>query len=168
MIKLVRASDADAPLLAKTRKTVWQETYRGIYPDAMLDDYDLSLYTQRDAQHIREHGNHYFLFLDGEECVGYFSFGPYHYGTYKDFEICLNHLYIRNGYKGQGLGKRAFQLLREYCDAQGIDRFFCGCNANNLPAIAFYRHMGGIPGDEARQDVPKHDQIIHFEFYLGD
>ena len=36
------------------------------------------------------------------------------------------------------------------------------------PAIAFYRHMGGIQGDDFPQDVPKEDQIIHFEFYIGD
>lgn len=168
MIKLIKASVQDAPLLAQTRKIVWQETYRGIYPDDMLDDYDLPAYTLKDAQRIAEPGNHYYLFFDGEECVGYFSFGPYHYGTYKDFKICLNHLYILRDYKGQGLGKRAFAVLRDYCKEQGIDKFFCGCNANNLPAIAFYRYMSGIEGDKALQDVPKHDQIIHFEFYLGE
>lgn len=168
MIELVKASVADAPLLAKTRKIVWQETYRGIYPDAMLDDYDLEAYTHKDAQRIAEQGNHYYLFLDGDDCVGYFSFGPYHYGTYKDFEICLNHLYIRNGFKEQGLGKQAFAVMRDFCVQEGIDHFFCGCNVNNLPAVSFYRHMGGIQGDEPLQDVPRHDQIIHFEFYLKD
>ena len=168
MIELKKATAADASLLAETRRTVWKETYRGIYPDSMLDEYDLELYTQKDAQRIREPGNHYFLFVDGHECIGYFSFGPYHYGNYKDFEICLNHLYIRKAYQGQGLGKTAISVLWDHCNEQGIDRFFCGCNANNLPAIAFYRHMGGIQGDEAPRYVPKHDQIIHFEFYLGD
>ena len=158
----------DALQLARTRRTVWQQTYRGIYPDEMLDDYDLEAYTQKDARQMEEPGNHYYLFLDSEECVGYFSFGPYHYGTYRDFEICLNHLYIRNGYKGLGLGRRAFCELCQYCREQGIDRFFCGCNANNLPAMAFYRHMGGIQADEADLTLPKRDQIIHFEFYLGE
>ncbi len=168
MIKLLKASASDAPLLAQTRKIVWQDTYRGIYPDTMLDDYDVEMYIQRDKACIEESGNYYYLFLDGDCCVGYFSFGPYHYGSYKDFVLCLNHLYICNGYKGRGLGKRAFDVLHEYCVQQGINRFFCGCNANNLPAVAFYRHMGGLQGDEPQPNVPKQDQIIHFEFYLGD
>jgi hypothetical protein len=28
--------------------------------------------------------------------------------------------------------------------------------------------MGGIQGDDADTTLPKEDQIIHFEFYLGD
>ena len=128
----------------------------------------MPLYTQRDREKILEAGNYYYLFMDGANCVGYFSFGPYHYGTYKDCTLCINHLYICKDYQGQGLSSFAFSVIREYCMQQGIDRFFCGCNANNLPAIAFYRHMGGITGDSPRMDVPKEDQIIHFEFYLGD
>ena len=155
-------------MLAATRRIVWEETYRGIYPDAMLDGYDLELYARRDRQRIENPDHHYYLFLNGEECIGYFSYGPYNYGTYKDFRLCLNNLYIRQGYKGQGLGKLAFDHIRTFCREEGIDRFFCGCNANNKPAIGFYRHMGGIQGDEAKPGVPEEDQIIHFEFHIGD
>lgn len=166
MIELVKATVADARLLAETRNIVWKETYRGIYPDDLLDAYDLESHRATDARMIQAPDNHYYLFLDGSDCVGYFSFGPYHYGTYKDFCLCLNHLYIRKPYQGRGLGKKAFTVLQEFCYSQGINRFFCGCNANNGPAIAFYTHMGGIQGDQSRKDAPKQDQIIHFEFYL--
>ena len=166
MIKLKKASPEDAWIIAGTRKTVWEETYRGIYPDTMIDDYDLAYYERRDRQRMEEPNQHYYLYMNGAICVGYFSFGPYHYGQYKDFSVCLNNLYILEGYKGLGLGKQAFRVLREYCQVRGNDKFFCGCNANNSPAIGFYRHMGGIAGDEARTDVPTQDQIIHFEFFL--
>lgn len=168
MITLRKASPADARLLAETRHTVWCETYRGIYPDEMLDGYDVDSYTARDAGRMAAPRHHYYLFLDGAECVGYFSFGPYNFGTYKDFDLCLNNLYIRKEYKGRGLGKQAFSLIREHCREQGIRKFFCGCNANNGPAIAFYKHIGGVQGDEPRMDVPKQDQIIHFEFHIGE
>ena len=154
--------------MAETRRTVWNETYRGIYPNEKLDGYDVDYFEARDAEKLSEPEHHYYLFMDGSNCAGYFSFGPYHYKTYKDFSLCINNLYIRNGYKGQGLGTRAFDTVREYCKEQGISKFFCGCNANNKPAIGFYRHLGGIQGDTFLPDVPKEDQIIHFEFYLGD
>lgn len=159
---------ADAHLLAVTRRIVWEETYRGIYPDEMLDDYDAAFYTERDARRISDPRHSYYLFMDGESCIGYFSFGPYNFGTYKDFALCLNNLYIRNGYKGLGLGKQAFVVIREYCAEQGIEKFFCGCNAHNHPAIGFYRHMGGIQGDEPQFTENKSDDIIHFEFHIGD
>ena len=168
MIEMVKASPSDARVLAQTRRMVWEETYRGIYSDAMLDDYDVDFYTVRDQKRMEDPKQVYYLFMDGKTCVGYFSFGPYHYGTYKDFSLCLNNLYIVKTHQGRGLGNRAFDVIRQYCRDRGIRRFFCGCNANNLPAVEFYRHMGGIAGDEARTDVPKQDQIIHFEFYLGE
>ena len=168
MIELKRASQADAVKIAETRRIVWQETYPGIYPDRMLQDYDVQTYALHDAQRISQPGENYYVFLDGDQCVGYFSFGPYHHGTYKDFSLCLNHLYIRKSHQGRGLGKMAFATVDEYCKEQGISEFFCGCNANNLPAMAFYRHMGGVQGDLPRLDVPPMDQIVHFEFYLGE
>ncbi len=167
MIELIKASLSDACIIAHTRKIVWEQTYRGIYPDGMIDGYDLDYYTRRDRQRMEAPNQHYYLYMDGKICVGYFSFGPYHYGQYKDFAVCLNNLYILEEYKGLGLGKRAFWVIREYCQTQGIDKFFCGCNANNLPAMEFYRHMGGIQGDEADLTLPKADQIIHFEFHIG-
>ena len=168
MIKMLKASPEDARILAETRRTVWEETYRGIYPDAMLDGYDVAHYTERDRQRLEDPNHVYYLFMDGQTCVGYFSFGPYNYGTYKNFALCLNNLYILNSHKGIGLGQQAFHVIRQYCRDCEIDRFFCGCNANNLPAVTFYRHMGGIQGDEVPLDVPPQDQIIHFEFYLGE
>ncbi len=167
MIELKKASQEDAALIAMTRIMVWKETYSGIYPEDLLQNYDPEIYALRDRERIASPGEQYFLFLDGEKCLGYFSFGPYHYGTYKDFTLCLNHLYILKSHQKLGLGREAFQTIRNFCREQGIDKFFCGCNANNHPAMAFYHHMGGVPGNEPRMDVPKQDQIVHFEFYLG-
>lgn len=168
VINMIKASPKDARTLADTRRIVWEETYRGIYLDSILDGYDVEYYTARDRQRMEDPNHVYYLFMDGKNCVGYFSFGPYNYGTYKDFALCLNNLYILKSHKGRGLGRQAFQVIRQYCRDRKIHRFFCGCNANNLPAVAFYRHMGGIQGDEVPVDVPPQDQIIHFEFYLGE
>ncbi len=168
MVKMVKAGPADARLLACTRKIVWDETYRGIYPDRMIDEYDLENYTNRDRAWMEEPGQRYFLFMDGARCVGYFSYGPSHYDTYKDFALYLNNLYIRKEYKGLGLGRRAFEEIRAYCKNNGFVKFCCGCNAHNSPAMAFYRHMGGIQTDEAVFHENKADDIIHFEFYTGE
>lgn len=168
MIELRKASPEDARLLAQTRRIVWEETYRGIYDDSALDQYDVDEYTARDRKRMEDPAHVYYLFMDGQNCAGYFSFGPYNYGKYKDFDLCLNNLYILRSHKGMGLGRRAFETVTDYCRRNQIGRFFCGCNANNLPAVSFYRHMGGVAGDEPVRDVPKQDQIIHFEFYLGE
>ena len=168
MIEIRKASLADASIVTQTRRIVWSETYRGIYPDEMIDQYDYPGRLAKDMELISSESHHYFLFMDGDICAGYMSFGPYNYGTYRDFELCLNHLYFRNGYKGKGLGKRAFDILRSYAQEQGICKFFCGCNYHNLNAQGFYRHMGGIQGEISMGHQNKADEIIFFEFYLGE
>lgn len=154
--------------VALTRKAVWEETYRGIYPQEMLDDYDPKDFACRDEERIRSGNHHYYLFLDEGKCIGYFSFGPYNFGSYKDFSLCLNNLYIRKEYQGKGLGRQAFDCIREYCVRRGISKFFCGCNAHNAPAAGFYRHMGGVQGDAFVPHKQKSDDIIHFEFHIGE
>ncbi len=167
MIACKKAEVSDARLLAATRQIVWQETYRGIYPDEMLDGYDLDFYTQRDAKRIADPSHHFYLYLLGEECVGYFSYGPSNFGPYKDFDLCLNNLYIREAYKGRGLGRMAFDHIRSFCREQGIEKFFCGCNYHNTPVMNFYAHMGGICADEVVFHSSKADDIVHFEFTTG-
>ena len=46
-VEFRRASPEDARLLAETRRRAWDTTYRGIYPDAMIDEYDLEAPTAR-------------------------------------------------------------------------------------------------------------------------
>ena len=162
------ARPEDAPLITNTRRAVWEQTYRGIYPDEKLDHYDHEHHLQRDTQLLSDPLQHYYLFFDGDRCVGYFSFGPYNYGTYKDFTLCLNSLYVLDGCKGRGLGRMAFSTLRAYAREQGIDRFFCGCNVHNLRAQGFYRHMGGQTGEICTGHADKSEDIIYFEFYTGD
>ena len=78
-VEFRRASPEDARLLAETRRRAWDTTYRGIYPDAMIDEYDLEAHTARDAARIADPANAVFLAMDGAECVGYFTYGPYTY-----------------------------------------------------------------------------------------
>ncbi len=168
MIECRKATVGDAYLLAATRRIVWEETYRGIYPDEMLDEYDMDAYAKQDRERLSDIRHQYYLYLQGKECVGYFSFGPYNYGTYKDFSLCLNNLYIRRDWKGLGLGKQAFACIRAYCRNRGIAKFFCGCNVHNRPAMNFYSHMGGTIGNEPSFHENKSDDIIHYEFYTGE
>lgn len=167
-VTIRKASQADAPILTNTRLAVWEQTYRGIYPDSMIDKYDYDAHLNRDKQLLSSREQHYYLFMDGRKCVGYFSFGPYNYGKYKDFDLCLNSLYLCQEYKGHGLGKKAFSMIRNHAQQHGITKFFCGCNTHNYSAQGFYRHMGGIVGAVSCGHDNKADDIMHFEFYLGE
>lgn len=133
------ASVSDARLWAETRQKVWAATYRGIYPDCWIDQYDYSGKEQLDAGRLADPNIFSFLVMDGETCAGYFSYGPTAAG-----EFYLRSLYLLPAYQDRGLGRRIFAQLRADCFRLGYSGFFCHCNEHNIPARGFYAHMGGI------------------------
>ncbi len=163
-----KARPGDASIIVRTRSLIWKETYRDIYPDEMLENYDLTASEARFAARIADSAHQIWLYFSGVECIGYFAIGPSNFGPYKDFDLCLNNLYLRKEYKGRGLGRRAYAIIADECARRGVDRFFCGCNYHNTPAMAFYAHMGGVQGDEVVFHESKADDIIHFEFNIGE
>ncbi len=168
MIGFRKATPEDAVLLAAMRKLVWAETYRGIYPDEMIDHYDTDAFAQRDRRRMEDPAQHYYLAYDGENCIGYFSYGPCNYGSYKDFDLCLNSLYFRKSHQRMGLGRQAFDRLRQYAREQGIRKFFCGCSLHNGSARAFYKKMGGVLASEHGGHENKAEDLCYYEFYLGE
>lgn len=168
MITFKKAESAeDALMLARTRQRVWQATYRGIYPDEMIDGYCAEQRAREDLHLIEDPQQLCYLIKDGEECVGYYCFGAPVYGEYKDFTLCLNALYLLPPYQRQGYGSSIMSILRHYASIWDIPKFYCCCNAHNLPAQSFYRKMGGLVGQvSSGHENPAEDQI-YYEFYLG-
>ncbi|MBR6376997.1 MAG: GNAT family N-acetyltransferase [Oscillospiraceae bacterium] len=167
MVEFRIAKVSDAAILTETRRKAWDATYRGIYPDDMIDNYDSVWYSERDRQRISDPEQKVYLLMDGDSCCGYLCVGSPAYGRYKDFALCLNALYILPAYQGQGCGRQAFRLVAEECRRRGLEKFFCGCNAHNRKARNFYGHMGGHLG-AAKLGHQNHamDQV-YFEFILS-
>ena len=134
-----RALPEDAYLWATTRQKAWAATYRGIYPDDWIDNYDLAGKTAKDRKNLDDPAIISYVAMDEELCVGYFSYGPTENGAFY-----LRNLYFLPGYQGMGLGRRAFSCLQNDCIRLGFSEFYVHCNYHNLPARRFYEHMGGI------------------------
>ena len=157
-IDFVPAKTSDAAAISALRQRIWDTTYRGIYPDAVIDDFDYDWHQQRDLKKISDPSFTVYLIRHGDENVGYFIF------RHADSGVRLNSLYVLREYQHKGIGKQAFSILREYCTASGIDRFVCDCSPHNENAMQFYQRMGGAviqtdTGHENRQE----DGVL-FEF----
>ncbi len=165
MIEFRKAGFEDLPLLAQTRQKVWATTYRGIYPDHAIDEFDIHWHVARDRRRMMDKNQEFYLVMDGENCVGYFYYGTPHVKL-KDHVFCLNALYFLPEYRGKGLGSRVFRMIRQVCQERGISKFFNGCNTHNLPAQEFYRKMGGIVDVISDgHENPAEDQM-YFEYDL--
>ena len=150
-IDFVPAKTSDAAIISALRQRIWDTTYRGIYPDAVIDDFDYDRHQQRDRKKIEDPSFTVYLIKSGDEEIGYFMFQ--HTGS----GVWLRSLYVLREYQHRGLGKQAFAILEDYCREKGISRFACDCSPHNENAMRFYQSMGGVviktdTGHENRQE----------------
>lgn len=144
MIEIRRALLEDAATIIATRQKAWAATYRGIYPDAMIDDFDWEWHLEAEMRRLSHPDFYCHLVMDKGKCVGYLSYGPVCTGVWKDFRFRLHSLYLLPSYQRMGLGKRLFQLAQQACEEMGYRKLFLDCHPHNSNALSFYVHMGGV------------------------
>lgn len=135
-VEFVLAKESDAPLVAQLRQKVWSTTYRGIFPDEMIDAFDYGWHTERDLYRIRCRDYAVWLMVKEETAIGYLILK-------KGTPVLLNSLYVLLEYQRQGIGKQAFEVTKQYCLTHGAVEFTCYCQPDNKNAMAFYKKMGG-------------------------
>ncbi len=164
MIEFRRASIQDAERIVKTRQKAWEATYRGIYPDEMLDEFDFEQHTIWEKYRFLDKNFHCELVMDADICVGYFSYGKIRAGEWKDFTFRLHSLYLLPEYQGMGLGRKIFSQVYESCLKLGKGRMYLDCHPANKKALAFYRHMGGMITYTSTGHVNPCEDVCHVEF----
>ena len=157
-IDFVPAKASDAASVSALRQRIWDTTYRGIYPDAVIDDFDYDWHQQRDLQKISNPSFTVYLIKYGDEDIGYFIFQ--HAGS----GVWLHSLYVLREYQHRGIGKQAFSILKDYCKEKGISRFACDCSPHNENAMRFYQRMGGVVIKTDTGHENKQEDGVIFEF----
>ncbi len=130
------ATSRNASCIGQLRQKCWAATYRGIYPDAMIDEFDVPWHLQRDLARLADPNHRIFLIVAEGKAVGYMDLRL-------QVPVMLVSLYILPEYQGCGMGRAAFAKIRQMCSERGSAEFFCQCHPENAPALGFYRRMGG-------------------------
>ena len=157
-IHYVPAKASDAAAISALRHRIWDTTYRGIYPDAVIDDFNYDWHQLRDLKTLSDPSFTTYLIKYGDEDIGYFIFQ--HAGS----GVWLRSLYVVREHQHRGIGKQAFSILNDYCKEKGIDRFSCNCNPHNENAMRFYRRMGGVVIKTDTGHENKQEDGVVFEF----
>ena len=144
MIELKRATAEDAFAIISTRQKAWDATYRGIYPDDVIDDFDWNWHLAAEQRRLNNPDFHCFLILDHQQPVGYVSYGRVSPGAWKDFTFRLHSFYLLPAYQHRGLGRKLFLLVKKACIEMGFHKMYLDCHPKNEQALGFYEHMGGI------------------------
>ena len=134
---------SDCKKIANVVTVAWNETYKGIVPDDFLE----GLYLNEEQRTINsynkfdENDNHqYVLEVDGK-VIGFVNVGS---TDEKEYDNCgeLHAIYIINGYKGNGFGKKLINIGIEELKKMGYNKMIIGCLEGN-PSNEFYKHIGG-------------------------
>lgn len=141
VIRLANESDCDN--LSRVKQQAWSESYRGIYSDEKIDNFDYQKNSNTFLSIINNPNIELYVVEDNNRLVGYMSCGmPLR--TYKDYKQDVGLLYLLKEYQRKGIGRELFNIAYEKIKEKGYNSFFISCNKYNIPAQIFYKKMGGV------------------------
>ena len=136
----------DIPDYVKVNTLAWQESYKGLIADSILDEVlnnvedsiqkQINKFDNDKKNNIKK-----FVFKVNNEAVGMTGIGKSTYEKYEDIGE-LYSLYLLNKVKKKEYGKMLFYHDVNELIGLGINSMVIGCLVNN-PANNFYKHMGG-------------------------
>ncbi|MGE0193586.1 MAG: N-acetyltransferase family protein [Planctomycetota bacterium] len=146
-IHVREATPEDARAISEVQVAGWRSAYRGIVPDAMLDELDVEAGAERRRQGMlrgaaRGVVNHV-LELDGR-IVAWAASGPWR--GVEDHEVPglfeLYAIYVEPSRIGTGLGRRLWLAVLEGLPARGAERLRLWTFVENARARRFYERAG--------------------------
>jgi len=144
--------------LSSLRQKVWATTYRGIYPDDIIDNFDYAFHNEKDLFRITSDEFTVYFIEEENEKIGYLILQK------KDI-LYVQSLYLLKEHRGKGIGKLAFEKIRGFCKEKGYKRFYLGCHPQNEKALGFYLKMGGVitSRDEGHENNRENNVRIDFK-----
>jgi len=80
-VEFILANEDAAKIIAELRHEIWGTTYRGIYSDERIDNYDYGEHRQHDLQRIQDISYHVYLITNADAPIGYRLF---HFFDHRD------------------------------------------------------------------------------------
>ncbi len=160
------ATIEDCKPLSILKQIVWNETYRGIYNNDIIDNFN---FKEAESTFINIlNNNNVLLYVVqssiSNELVGFMSVGE-PIRKYKQYEQEIGLLYLKKNFQKIGLGKKLFNMAKQQIKADGYKQFFVSCNKYNTNARTFYEKMGGklVNVDEDQEDKRPVQVKYHFD-----
>ena len=154
-VKFEPATQSDVMTIIELRKQIWATTYRGFYPDSMIDGFDYAWHMEKELRRIRDPDYRVYIIVKAGRNIGYLTIR-------KTDPVNLQSLYILKEYQRQGIGWTAFDLVKQYCREEGADSFVCHCLPENWKARRFYEKMGGkVIGEDMDNEESWMNSVIY-------
>ena len=136
-MQIMLANLKDARSLSYLKKEIWEDTYRGIYSDNDIDNYDYKKRENKFEKLISSKEQEVYVCKDGNKIIGYMVIGKPIHDCIEGYDLCINDLGISKEHQGKGIGKNFIEIAK----SKNKKMFNC-CNYYNDKARGFYEKMG--------------------------
>lgn len=138
MVEFRKATEKDIPLLRELAEKSWKSAYANILSPEQIDYMLAEMYSEKEiSSQLQNSDYHYYLILNNEIPAGFMGFEL----NYEQDTTKLHRIYLLEEFKGQGLGKKGLNLLKEKVKENINHRIILNVNKNN-PAIKIYESQG--------------------------
>lgn len=156
--KIRKATKNDVEELSRLKQIMWMQTYRGIYSDDVIDNFDYEKHKNKFLKIIGNPDINFYVVESDNKLIGYMTYGvPLR--PFRDYEQEIGLLYLLKEYQRNGIGRELFNIAFNGIKEKGYKEFFISCNKYNVNAQAFYKKMGGeaiyIDEDNIDKAIPQ-------------
>ena len=139
--EIIRATEADLPVIVELAGVIWRACYPAIISHAQIDYMLARMYALGTlSEEIRSQSVRYDLLLVDGKPAGFASYGP----ASEPGAMKLHKLYLLPELHGRGLGGQLLQHCEREARAGGASRLILSVNKRNAQAIAAYRRNGFV------------------------
>ena len=140
-LSIRRAAHKDAATLSNIHALSWKTAYRGIVPDAYLEQIKMDQWVAAFRKWFAEGVFRADILYLGEDAVGCVTYGGSRDRRYRGWGEVVS-LYMLPDHCGQGLGKHLLRHAMGQLRRQGFDKCYLWVLAGNTIARRFYEKHG--------------------------
>jgi ribosomal protein S18 acetylase RimI-like enzyme len=140
MIQCADLSDAKEVAIVHVRS--WQEAYRGIMPDKLLDALSIESSTSAWGKNLLDEAQTTTLYTENSEVIGFCNFGMSRDSDALESDGEIRAIYILKEYWSNGIGSKLILNCFEVLKSLGFSSVRVWVLDSNERAIQFYQNSG--------------------------
>ncbi len=155
-MQITLANIEDCKELSKLKKSIWEDTYRGIYSDEKINNFNFDKTELKYKNYILSNEENVYVCKNSNEIVGFLVIGKPIHGSLDNYKTCINDLGVKKEYRKQGIGKMFFEYIKN-----NYTNYYNCCNYYNENGKKFYEKMGGKVVKSEPSDNKEYYQLYY-------